>query len=227
MTPPQSPPASSNPSPASPETSVPTTCLQAPSSATKALSPPTRGCGYLKGVRTGGPHREGSRRKRQPQPWPVCTCKAICPAAVTPSPLAITVIVAGPTLANPEALNVSVTRFVLTHEAGVTGFADQPAVTPAGSPLTAKRMFPLNDPPVPIVRLTVPEAPCATTIELDAAVSVSVGGCIPVTPPAPAPQLLTSTAPSTDPSPVARLYSPPLAVNPVTPGTLLFPDGVA
>src|SRR5580692_2723476 len=44
---------------------------------------------------------------------------------------------------------------------------------------------------------------------------------------APAPHSLTSTAPSTDPSPVARLYSPPLAVNPVTPGTLLFPEGVA
>jgi hypothetical protein len=96
-----------------------------------------------------------------------------------------------------------------------------------GSPPTCKLIGPLNDPPVTTLKFTVPEAPCATTTELDAAVSVSVGGCIPVTPPAPAPQLLTSTAPSTDPSPVARLYSPPLAVNPVTPGTLLFPDGVA
>ena len=45
-------------------------------------------------------------------------------------------------------------------------------------------------------------------------------------PPVAGPHWSTSTAPSTDPSPVARLYSPPLAVNPVTPGTLLFPDGV-
>lgn len=37
----------------------------------------------------------------------------------------------------------------------------------------------------------------------------------------------TNTAPSTDPSPVARLYVPPLAVNPVTPGTPLLPEGVA
>src|SRR5580698_8373003 len=44
---------------------------------------------------------------------------------------------------------------------------------------------------------------------------------------APAPHSLTSTAPSTDPRPVARLYSPPLAANPVTPGTLLLPEGVA
>ena len=63
----------------------------------------------MMGALTGRPHREGSRRKRQPQPWPVCTCKAICPAAVTPSPRAVTVIVAGPTLAIPETLNVSVT----------------------------------------------------------------------------------------------------------------------
>jgi hypothetical protein len=41
------------------------------------------------------------------------------------------------------------------------------------------------------------------------------------------PHSFTSIAPSTEPSPVARLYVPPLAVNPVTPGTLLFPDGVA
>jgi hypothetical protein len=41
------------------------------------------------------------------------------------------------------------------------------------------------------------------------------------------PQSFTSAAPSTEPSPVARLYVPPLAVNPATPGTLLFPEGVA
>ena len=45
----------------------------------------------------------------QPQRWSICTCKAICPVAVTPSPLAVTVIAAGPTLANLETLNVSVT----------------------------------------------------------------------------------------------------------------------
>jgi hypothetical protein len=38
---------------------------------------------------------------------------------------------------------------------------------------------------------------------------------------------LTSIPPSTDPNPVARLYADPLAVKPVTPGTLLLPDGVA
>lgn len=40
------------------------------------------------------------------------------------------------------------------------------------------------------------------------------------------PQSFTSITPSTDPRPVARLYVPPLAVYPVTPETLLFPEGV-
>jgi hypothetical protein len=40
------------------------------------------------------------------------------------------------------------------------------------------------------------------------------------------PHWFTSSAPSTEPNPVARLYVPLLAVNPVTPGTLLFPVGV-
>jgi hypothetical protein len=44
---------------------------------------------------------------------------------------------------------------------------------------------------------------------------------------APEPHALTSNAPSTEPSPVARLYAPPLAVNPACPGTLLLPEGVA
>jgi len=44
---------------------------------------------------------------------------------------------------------------------------------------------------------------------------------------APPPQTLTSTAPSTDPNPVARLYEAPLALKPVTPGTVLLPERVA
>ena len=112
---------------------------------------------------------------------------------------------------------------MLTFTAGGIGFTDHRAVTPAGNQLICKLIGPLNDPPVTAVKLTVPELPCATATELDAALSVSVG-CISVTPPPS--QSLTSNAPSTDPRPVARLYSP-LAVNPVTPGTLLFPDGVA
>ena len=43
----------------------------------------------------------------------------------------------------------------------------------------------------------------------------------------PPPHSAASTVPSTEPRPVARLYDAPLAVKPVTPGTLLLPEGVA
>ena len=42
----------------------------------------------------------------------------------------------------------------------------------------------------------------------------------------PLPHSAASTVPSTEPRPVARLYDAPLAVKPVTPGTLLLPEGV-
>lgn len=256
-------------------------------------------------------------------PCPCVTCNVTFCVAVSPSPTAVTVNVAEPTAAVDAAASVSISEFELTLAEGVMGFADHPAVTPLGNPLTLQPMFPLNDPPVAVVRLTVPDAPCTATTELEAAVTVSVGSavtvstyatvCVPelsepvtvmlcargvavdptasvtvavipgvidaglmlavtpagalavsataflaeppsvtpivnvrvlptstapdaadcvraksvlATPLDPAPQLLTSTAPSTDPRPVARLYAPPLAVKPVTPGTLLFPEGV-
>jgi hypothetical protein len=83
---------------------------------------------------------------------------------------------ADPTLANAEAYNVSVTWFALAPVAGAIGLADHFAVTPAGNPLTASPMLPLNGPPVAAVKLTVLDAPRATAIELAAAVKVSVGG---------------------------------------------------
>jgi hypothetical protein len=43
----------------------------------------------------------------------------------------------------------------------------------------------------------------------------------------PLPHSATSKDPSRDPRPVARLYAAPLAVKPLTPGTLLLPEGVA
>ena len=42
----------------------------------------------------------------------------------------------------------------------------------------------------------------------------------------PLPHAPASAAASTEPKPVARLYCAPLAVNPVSPGTLLLPEGV-
>ena len=82
------------------------------------------------------------------------------------------------TVAPAAALKVSVSLFVLAPEAVVIGFADHPAVTPAGSPVTEKVMFPLYDPPVAAVKLKVPEPPRTTATDVAAVVRVSVGGSI-------------------------------------------------
>jgi hypothetical protein len=122
-----------------------------------------------------------------------------------------------------EALKFNVTVFALTLLAGVIGFADQAAATPAGKPLTEKLMSPANGPPVVAVNPSVAEPPWSTVTACAAAVRVSVDGSVSAS----MPQPFTSNVPSTDPSPAARLYTAPVAVNPATPGTLLFPDGVA
>lgn len=97
------------------------------------------------------------------------------------------------------------------------------AVTPVGSfPVSATAFL-----PAPLsVTATVNDTVLPTCAVPDAEDSVSAKSLL-VVPPFPPLQALTSSAPSTEPSPVARLNAPPLAVNPVTPGTLLFPDGVA
>lgn len=65
--------------------------------------------------------------------------------------------------------------------------------------------------------------PASTVVPLEEAVNPkSMVGLLP-----PPPQALASAAASTEPKPVARLYCAPLAVNPVWPGTLLLPEGVA
>jgi hypothetical protein len=113
-------------------------------------------------------------------PGACCTCKLTLWLATRPSPAAVATTLADPTVAVADAVSVSVTGFALTLEAGAIGFADHPTVTPAGSPLTEKLMLPLKDPPVPAVKLTVPEPPCTAAAELDAAVSVSVGASVTV-----------------------------------------------
>ena len=111
-------------------------------------------------------------------PGACCTCKLTLWLATRPSPAAVATTLADPTVAVADAVSVSVTGFALTLEAGAIGF--HPTVTPAGSPLTEKLMLPLKDPPVPAVKLTVPEPPCTAAAELDAAVSVSVGASVTV-----------------------------------------------
>jgi hypothetical protein len=95
------------------------------------------------------------------------------------------------------------------------------AVTPAGAFTVSPTTF-LAAPVSATLTVNVPVLPACTVPAGDDAVSAKSG------PVAPTPtHALTSREPSTDPNPVASLYVAPLAVNPITPGTLLFPDGVA
>jgi hypothetical protein len=106
------------------------------------------------------------------------TCSVILPVAVSPSPLAVTVTVELP--APTDALAASVNVALADPEAGLTGFADQVAVTPLGSPLKLRLTLPVNDPPVLTAKLTGALAPCATVATLEAALKVSVGGAVTV-----------------------------------------------
>lgn len=89
-------------------------------------------------------------------PGTCTTCNVNFWLAVSPFPVAVTVIDSEVSVAVDVAVRVSVSAFELTLLDGVRGFADHAAVTPVGNPLTLKLMFPLNDPPVAAVRLTVP-----------------------------------------------------------------------
>ena len=109
---------------------------------------------------------------------PCVTCNCTLLVAVSPSPAAVTVTVEFPTTVAVPAASVSVA--LAAPDTGLTGFADQLAVTPLGSPLRLRLKFPVNDPPVPMVKVTGALAPCATDTPLDAAVSVSVGGALTV-----------------------------------------------
>jgi hypothetical protein len=94
--------------------------------------------------------------------------------AVRPSPLAVIVIVAEPTVAVIEGVSVSV--LVPLSEESVTGLLLQVAVTPAGNPLAVRVTAPLYVPLPASVTRSVAEAPCKTASELEAVVSESVGG---------------------------------------------------
>jgi hypothetical protein len=105
-----------------------------------------------------------------------CTCNVTLLLAETPSPATVTTTVADDGGIVGDAVSVSVSLFVLTLADGVAGFADHLAVTPAGSPVAEKPIIPVKDPPVTAVSPTVPEPPCTTAIDVDAAFSVRVGG---------------------------------------------------
>jgi hypothetical protein len=93
---------------------------------------------------------------------------------VKPSPLAVTVTVTEPTVAVEETVRVTV--LVPLSEESVTGLPLHDAVTPAGKPLTLRVTAPLNVPFPASVTRSATDVPCPTTSELEAVVSVSVGG---------------------------------------------------
>ncbi len=95
------------------------------------------------------------------------------------------------------------------------------AVTPVGVFVArATALLPL--PASVTLTVNVPVLPTCTVPPVTDGVSAKSGLVL-----SPPPHAFTSKAPSTDPKPVAWLYAAPLAVNPVTPGTLLLPEGVA
>jgi hypothetical protein len=106
------------------------------------------------------------------------TCSVTLLVDVKPSPLAVTVSVELPTAV--EALAASVSVAFADPDTGLTGFADHVAVRPLGNPLKLRLTLPVNDPPVAIVKLTGPFAPCTTVAMVDPAVNVSVGGALTV-----------------------------------------------
>jgi hypothetical protein len=129
----------------------------------------------------------------------------------------VTVTLCAPAAAVDPIVNVTVADAPGVIDAGL-----MVAVTPAGAFTVRETAFfaePLSVTPT----VNVADLPTCTVPDVTDCVKAKFALVVPLEPP---PQLLTSSAPSTDPSPVARLYAPPLAVNPVTPGTLLFPESV-
>ena len=151
------------------------------------------------GVRVGGLHRAGSRLNREQLAARSWISTVTLWVDASPPPAAVTARVEAPADASGETVKVRVTLFVLALAAGVSGFADHAADTPEGRPLTVKAMLPANDPPVTAVKATAAEPLWGTVTDCTFAASVNVGGSVA------APHSFTSNAPSTDPSPVARL----------------------
>jgi hypothetical protein len=106
------------------------------------------------------------------------TCSVSLLVAVRPSPLAVMVSVELLTAIEAPAASVNVA--VAAPETGLSGFADQVAVTPLGNPLRLSVTLPENEPPVPAVKMTGALVPCAIVTALDTALSVSVGGTVTV-----------------------------------------------
>lgn len=86
----------------------------------------------------------------------------------------VTVTVAGPTVADAEAVNVKV-EVALPFAGGVTGFVEKAAVTPVGKPLALSVVAELKLFWLLMVTVLVPVPPCVTTTEEGEAPMVKFG----------------------------------------------------
>src|SRR5262249_57169122 len=84
------------------------------------------------------------------------TVRPMATVRVKPPPVPVTVTVAGPVVAVPDAVKVNVVLFPVV-EAG-----EKLAVTPAGSPLALKATLPVNPPVRAMVSVLVTLAPRLT-----------------------------------------------------------------
>lgn len=123
---------------------------------------------------------------------------------------------------NPAVVAEAAVTVTVAVEPGRIEFGLMLPVTPDGAAaLSETRLVPA---PLSVTRsVKVVDLPASTVAPpAEAANAKSIAVLLP-----PPPHAAASAAASTEPKPVARLYCAPLAVNPVWPGTLLLPIGVA
>ena len=102
------------------------------------------------------------------------TVSEIVVLAVVDPDVPVIVIVAVPTVAEDEAVSVSV-EVALPFAGGVTGLVENDAVTPLGSPETLSVVAESNPFWLATVIVLVPLAPCLTDTEVGDALTVKVG----------------------------------------------------
>ena len=86
----------------------------------------------------------------------------------------VIVTVAVPTVAEDDAVSVSM-EVTLPFAGGVTGFAENAAVTPLGNPLALRVVAELNPPALVMVIVLVPLLPCVTVTEVGDALTLKLG----------------------------------------------------
>jgi hypothetical protein len=139
------------------------------------------------------------------------TVRAMVVLCVVDPEVPVMVMVAVPTVADEDAVNVRVV-VALPFAAGVTGLLEIAALTPLGNPLTLSVVAELNPPVLLTLMVLVPLPPCVTLTEEGDAPRLKFGDELEV-PPASA---LSKPLPFGLPQPVAKSY-PVVAEKPLLP----------